>query len=165
MLDFLQFEKTNSNVYKKLFVLEPNLVRTESEISERILKDLNIFQLVSLFILFKNYIYHKKGDQPLKIYLQSLKNSENQNDKNIRLLYLVLLFELNSRIPFSEWKSNNTYRNLILRHYPPDLLSSFIGIANFEFQQLSEQVNAIADEMGRGFGGGKKKTTGKKVRK
>jgi hypothetical protein len=139
LLSFLQFEEENAEKYKNLFKEGPGLVRTESNKQDTPLQILNIFQIVTLVILFRNYLNHKKDQATLKNYLNSIKNGNNKSDKIIRLLYLVLIFEFNQRISIENMNKKTTYRNQILTHYSPNNLGN-------ESRKLQREMEKIGNE-------------------
>jgi hypothetical protein len=140
LTSFLQFQNKNANIYKDLYQRNSKLVRTVSIIQATPLKNLNIFQIVVLVILFRHYLNHKKGKRTMREYLSSIKNGNNNSDKNIRLLYIVLISEFNQRMSIINMNRGSTYRNQILKHYSPELLTNIANLKN-ENLELRENEN------------------------
>ena len=141
LLSLLQFEEENAEKYKKLFKGGPGLVRTESNKQDTPLQRLNIFQIVTLVILFRNYLNHKKDQATLKNYLNSIKKGNNNSDKNIRLLYLVIINEFRQRFPINKMNTTKTYyRNQIREHYPINYLENIVHSGN---KEVKDQVTMI----------------------
>lgn len=145
LLSLLQFKEENAKKYKTLFSRDPGLVRTVSTYKDTPLQRLNIFQIVTLVILFRNYLNHKKGQAKMKEYLNSIKNGNNNSDKIIRLLYLVLIFEFNQRISIENMNKKTTYRNQIIKHYSPNNLGNLPNLGN-ESRKLQSEMKEIENE-------------------
>ena len=170
LMVFLQFENANRTRYDELYTIDHNIVRTTSRLSNTPLKRLNIFQIVSLIKIFNQFLNNRRGSTAMKNYLLSIKEGNNQSAKNIRLLYTILLFEFNERFVVKNMNGTYRYSNLILKHYAPNNLSNLTENVNLALNlalnpALKAKFNEIAAVLTGKKIGGKKKTTGKKIRK
>lgn len=167
LISCLNFDQGMANRYQSLYEKNPKLVRTTSNLKlkakNRALKKLNIFQIVVLTILFRKYLYYKANTSGTQIgaYLSSIKNGNNNSDKNIRLLYIVLVYEFYER--FSNGNINMStgrFKNKILQYYSPNFLEN--QLEELINEEITGDLIRAGDDLVEQTGSGKKKTTSKK---